>query len=200
MYIIDKNQDFYDYLSHVYGVDKKIVFDRKGSTILTDDDLEPYSDRWRKDNESYLILEMGYTQVVLRQYNYTYYWDFWETCHIRCDMEKVRYFKNCKNLFGCPLSLYRVELSYRYYGKDFMVITNANSLSELDYQKKKITDFPILKNTVITKYVDAVEIWMEIQNYISSLNNDPYVDIGSTDVERAANHGFDKNSFRHPIK
>jgi hypothetical protein len=36
MKIIDRNKDYYDYLSHVYGVDGNIAFDRRGSVLLTD--------------------------------------------------------------------------------------------------------------------------------------------------------------------
>lgn len=39
MLIIDKNNDFYDHISYIYGVDKKVVFDRRGSSLITDEDI-----------------------------------------------------------------------------------------------------------------------------------------------------------------
>ena len=35
MYIVDKHKDYYDYISHIYGVDKDTAFDRRGSYELS---------------------------------------------------------------------------------------------------------------------------------------------------------------------
>ena len=42
MLIIDRNKDFYDHFSHIYGVDNKVVFDRRGSTRINDERLLDY--------------------------------------------------------------------------------------------------------------------------------------------------------------
>ena len=59
---------------------------------------------------------------------------------------------------------------------------------------------PILQGTSLTKVLDAETVWIEIQTYISSLDNDKDIDLDTTDKEKATIHGFDKQSFRHPVK
>ena len=34
MKIIDKKKDYYDYLSGIYGIDDKVVYDRRGAVVL----------------------------------------------------------------------------------------------------------------------------------------------------------------------
>jgi len=70
MYIIDKNQDYYDYFSHIYGIDKTVTFDRRGSTILNDESflISPLGSRgWPcngRKHYSYVVLEVGYVQYL----------------------------------------------------------------------------------------------------------------------------------------
>jgi len=70
MYILDKNKDYYDYVSRIYGVDKTITFDRRGSFLVNEKELlEPYTINIKKgyhsfydDNAIFFILEVGYIQ------------------------------------------------------------------------------------------------------------------------------------------
>jgi arginine/lysine/ornithine decarboxylase len=55
---------------------------------------------------------------------------------------------------------------------------------------------PVIKQTSLTSLLAPEEIWKELQNYISSLNNDEDVN-HMTNVEKIENYGFDKKiSFR----
>jgi len=62
--IIDKNKDYYDYLSGIYGIEDDITFDRRGSTILTNrnilDSMEENS------SIDLLLLETGFVHYVFK--------------------------------------------------------------------------------------------------------------------------------------
>ena len=53
MYILDKNTDYYDYFSHIYGEDKSITFDRRGSAIIKDEMLVDLLDVERRTYDLY---------------------------------------------------------------------------------------------------------------------------------------------------
>lgn len=59
MRIIDKNKDFYDYLQ---CYDDDVVFDRRGSYILTNQDIcDLWSGFHHKDfSDKHLLLQVGY--------------------------------------------------------------------------------------------------------------------------------------------
>ena len=66
MYIVDKHKDYYDYISHVYGVDKGTTFDRRGSCELSFNELIRKvldAKRYYYDNRRF-ILETGFTQYL----------------------------------------------------------------------------------------------------------------------------------------
>ena len=63
MRIIDKNKDFYDYFQ---DYDSDIVFDRRGSHILTNEELNLWIRESRyKPNDKYLLLQIGYTNWLI---------------------------------------------------------------------------------------------------------------------------------------
>ena len=64
MRIIDKNRDFYDYFQ---DYDSDIVFDRRGSRILTNDELNVwnYYNRYNNFENKYLLLQIGYTNWLI---------------------------------------------------------------------------------------------------------------------------------------
>lgn len=214
MYIIDKNKDYYDYLSHIYGVDKKVVYDRRKSVIITDETLckkiNSISFSYRK--ESFIILEIGFTQYLIRCFNVYYTGSFDPKLNIypefvECDLEIKRVFKDKKHHYSTPMSINYVELKYNYSWKNWRSWENKTHYNFEDSYTELIKNIidkdiknPILKDTQITSLINPEEIWIELQNYISSLNNDKDIDLNLTDKEKAEIHGFDKKSFRNPIK
>jgi hypothetical protein len=212
MYIIDRNKDYYDYLSHVYGVDKKVVFDRRGSVNLTDEELvnllkfnlnEKRPLYWNHRGE-FFILEIGYIQYLV------YLKDF-KTKHfkyISSKMECKHIFRNNVHYYDKPISIRRVNVEYNWGWdwrnkkpkEEYWVITN-NYKETITKVYDDPINLPILKDTQLTQWLDPEEVWKELQNYISSLKNDKDVDLKMSDVEKAEIHGFDKKtSFRNPIK
>ena len=220
MYIIDKNSDYYDYYSHIYGVDKKVVYDRRGSTIVQDDQelvqlsniyhdeyLPPlHSSRFiKRDPITYLLLEIGYVQYLIQLDNFEVVEEEYTTFPsdikytFNCDI--VREFKDNKHHFNHPVSIRGVALEYYWKGMNRKYKLNESFEEAIARISNNSIDNPILANTFITKLLDSETIWKELQNYISSLNNDKDSGTIMSDVERAEIHGFDrKTSFRNPIK
>jgi len=214
MLIIDKNDDYYDYLSNIYGRDPKVVYDRRKSTIiLSQEDLFDFAyknERYSKHNDTcYVLLEVGFFQYLFRfknikcikkeglSLNY-----FWHSAMYSSDFELICVYDNNKHYFPGIMTLVKsnIYIPYNWRGKEKEYDFKSLSFKDMRVQENEIVN-PILKNTLITKFIEPQNIWMQLNNYISSLGNDKNVDIKNSDVDKALNHGFDKRwSFKHPIK
>jgi hypothetical protein len=95
-----------------------------------------------------------------------------------------------------------VRLNYHWsFNKGTRYVTEGPYHEVIREVLDKSIEDPILADTSLTSILDGEAIWKEIQNYISSLNNEVDVETDISDVDKAVNHGFDKKtSFRHPIK
>ena len=117
MYIIDKNKDFYDYLSHIYGVDKVITFDRRGSVIIDDEIIANYSQKhcpsFREKDENFVILEVGMIQYLIKVFNFKTKEIFNIAEFVSCSMEIVKIFNDNKHRFNTPISIRGVNLNYK---------------------------------------------------------------------------------------
>ena len=217
MYIIDKNKDYYDHYSYIYGVDKTVVFNRKDSIVLNDAILVDMSYLYNlranyKEAVGFLLLEIGTMQylikvdkIVLKKIR-----EFINTGYvfISCRMQIIREFKDNKHYYKTPISIRGVEIndnrSWYQRRKSENLIYKNEGLTCKDVINRIIREpieLPILADTQITSLLDGDIVWKELQNYVSSLNNDIDVSLPTTDVNKAINHGFDKKtSFRHPIK
>lgn len=230
MYIVDKHQDFYDYYSHIYGEDKQVVFDRRGSKKINDVDIikkciDYYKyNRLRKDNIEHILLEIGNKQYIIKLTNFIMILDPEEINLVKCsgcDMELMRVYEDNKHYFDTPISIRGCSIDNHYKRNGWNGWRPANKIYHYDrpYQeavtlnhnflnretKKNVEsneiNNPILANTQLTQFLDPEKVWIELQTYISSLDNDKDVSIPMTDVEKAEQYGFDKKtSFRNPIK
>ena len=209
MYIVDRNKDFYDYLSHIYGVDKNIVFDRRGSLRITDDAL--VFDYRNSEDHKLLFIEIGEAHYLIKLSNLKFKKDLLLSIfEVKSfDIEILHKYNTAPNQFGSPISIhaadnYRwLEWNWRSWRNKQPFKINIPSFDEvIRYTKDNDTNIilPILQNTSLTKVLDATTVWVEIQTYISSLDNDRDIDLNTTDKEKAIIHGFDEKSFRHPIK
>ncbi len=208
MYIIDKNNDFYDHYSHIYGIDKQIVFDRRGSALITNDLLTSFI---RKDRYSYgksiyfYLLEIGYKQYLIEITDVVFEYDKF-LCNdklVDYKIHLIQIFDEQKHLFEKELSLVNIHLHYSFifkYHNKKKDYKKTYTLQDLKYNKDDIISLPILKNTFFTRVVNADIVWKDLSTYVSSQNNDKKVDIVNTDKDKISNHGFDDNSFRNPIK
>ena len=211
MYIIDKNKDFYDYYSHIYGVDKNVVYDRRDSVILDQETIPKISAGYnpvsKYDDVRFVLLEIGLVQYLIKIFNFNIekgvQWNI-----VDYDVECVNVFRDLKHRFSTPISIRGVGIRYG---------CNWNRDTKYRYDKKNITQGkydevigrvfnneiknPIIGGTKLTSFLDPHNVWVELQTYISSLDNDKDCSTPMTDVEKAEIHGFDKKtSFRNPIK
>jgi len=207
MYIIDRNKDFYDHLPHIYGVDKKIVYDRRGSTRLDDKYLGEMVD-WKRgwgEPEGFLILETGTLQFLIRVYDIK----FLNVPYTIVKSIKVgiyHIYNENQHLFSTPMSLGCINPGYRWNWKRRgdtsrkWIVPDLSEVRERTIDRSIVSN-PILAETSLTKVLDAYDVYKSLLNYISSLDNDIDVSIPMTDVQKAEVHGFDKKtSFRHPVK
>lgn len=210
MYIVDKNKDYYDYLSHIYGLDKKIVLDRRGSKKIDDGNIVDlfYHLYYYEKANNFLILEVGNVQYLIRVFkikcskgNELGHQEF-----VSCEMKIEHIFNNHVHLYDTPISIRAVSVKTnwswgKHYSRKSKYVISDNYQDTIERVFEKVINLPILAGTQITSLIAGEEIWKELQNYISSLDNDKDVSIPMTDVEKAETHGFDKvTSFRHPIK
>lgn len=208
MIIIDRNTDYYDYVSNLYGKDPKIVFDRRGSILLTanidlyTNPIKNFYKRYlytNKPERFYSLLEIGTKQYLIQGYNIKR--DRTTELPTRCDLRLLRTYNNQKNYYHYPLSIQQVRVAYRFGVSEETTIENMSFEEAIQTFEDRLIPLPILRETDITKIIEPTEIWSELQNYISSLNNERDTNLPMTQEERAELHGFDrKTSFRHPVK
>ena len=204
MYILDKNKDFYDYFSHIHGEDKSMTFDRRGSHILTNNEIFYMSYEYNtpnRDDKRFVILEIGNKQYLVQLTNFKINKSSIIPNDIEdYDMSIVRVFEDHKHYYDFPISIRGCDIDYHWkWGRRFKYNESFNEVVRKVYDKE--INLPILKETKFTSLLDLQEVWIELQTYFSSLDNDKDVSLPMTDIERAEIHGFDKKtSFRHPIK
>lgn len=202
MLIIDKNKDFYDYFSNIYGVDNQIVFDRRGSIPLTSSYFESYLVENRWWGASYFLLEVGYIQYLIKAENVkvSYKKHLQISTVDNYDLVLAKIFKEQVHLFPKEISIVSVSIPYQWRMKEEKVVDSLH-IKDIKYVDNGIRNLPIIKDTKLTSILDPFELWKEISTFISSQKNDKNVDIINTDKDKIINHGFDvKTSFRNPIK
>lgn len=210
MYILDKNTDYYDFYSHIYGVDKQITYDRRGSVLLSDKDLVDLSARHsidRKNEVNHILLEAGKVQFIFSLTNFVIDTScFPGDCIKGFDMELENVYTDNMHYFDAPVSIIGVVIDFHFlYGRGFgyngrkYLYDRPFGEAVKSFIREPISN-PILAKTRITNMVDGEDIWREVQTYISSIDNDKDVNLKMSDKEKAEIHGFDKYSFRHPIK
>ena len=214
-------KDYYDYLASIFGMDEKVVYDRRGSTVIG-------------PSEYY-------------NFDYPYGYDlFFSKKPFKCDKPKnrIKAWSSCKydnrvsrfkkyvhrdfveegsiyHLFlevGYNQFIFEIERYLDDKGKLCVDTTLANHrevkkdkkkskaplfIGELNFRYCDVEDNingidnPILINTWIPKFIPAEEMWNMLYEYISSLNDKEFVDTRTND-QHIESHGFDKKiSFRH---
>jgi len=211
MYIIDKNKDYYDFYSTLYGIDKTITYDRRGSTILNNNAfVNKISDKNYYGGEQFVLLEVGYYQYLFHYYDFTYQqnpnYEYKSFIVKNYKIKLIKIFNENKHLFNSEISIVTCNLEnggmfyYRKYGDKYIKNLSDIHTHEEKYGGTYISN-PILADTDIPKFIDGLNIWKNLSMYISSKYNDKTILIVNSDTDKIINHGFDKkSSFRHPIK
>lgn len=193
MKIIDNKKDYYDYLMGIYGMDEKIVYDRRGSITYdwfvkeqSQDSLDKMSSMDVKiGNLVYTVLKDKEGKWVCPPEIKLYSWrdDTRPNPITPNEKELKKIFSNAQT--GEDLTKEPVAISV-YFTRKYWYET-----CKVFIKKPILATFP-----AITKVVPAEKVWDEIYNYIASQYDKPIVDT-RTDEQKAESAGFDrKTSFR----
>ena len=143
-----------------------------------------------KEGQVYhFVLEVGYHHYYFEVERYIDDEDE-SRLHLNYGLVEKKDIEKDKKISYAPVCLCPVNHK-RYhwlYGDDGFYVTD-----ELKEQK---IDNPILFSTYIPKFIDAMEIWNNLYEYISSLRDKEFTDSRTND-QHIESHGFDKKiSFR----
>ena len=224
MKIIDNKKDYYDYLQGIIGMDEKVVYDRRGSTVI--EPSEYYNFDYPIDYDLFFSKKPFKCDKPKQKK------EKWTSRrkNLSCDRVSPAW-QRTKNIYVEEGDFYYLllEVGYhefifeveRYLDEDGKVkldtsivktktLTKKDKRSEaplfigimyygysyLPYLSKK-HDNPILAKTWIPKFIPAEDMWNMLYEYISSLNDKDFVDTRTND-QHIESHGFDKKiSFRH---
>ena len=200
MRILDKNKDFYDYLQ---DYDSDIVFDRRGSHILTNEELNffPLYNRYKVD-DVYLLLQIGYTnwlivekpiKIIKDVSGYNIVKDFSiELIEMWKDYNKSVDFK-----FGEIKNRYTIEyITSKKFNHNLALIDDIK-LGNFEYKNNLAEKSQIvLSKTKLPSILNAQDVYLAIEEWLSHKKDDVIHD-SMTDKEKIVSHGFDtKSSFR----
>lgn len=203
------NKDYYDYLVSIYGIDEKVVYDRRNHmnlktsespffnlTKLPDDKkkekgiyhtYDSILESWSSLPEGKImkcILEAGNKWFIFRVERFLD-----ENDLVNIEWRLIKKYDIDKNLHygSTPVSL----LSFKYWSK-------RDTPQQLRrWITGTIAENPILKDTKVASLVEAEEIYQGVYSYLSSLNDIDYKD-SRNDIEKLQSAGFDKKiSFRN---
>ena len=200
MRIIDKNKDFYDYFQ---DYDSDIVFDRRGSHIFTNEELNLWIRESRyKPNDKYLLLQIGYTNWLIivkptkiNKDDYGYYKVDDYSLEL---IEMWKYYNKSMDFkFGEIKTYYALEYltSKKFNHKTALI--DSIKLGNFEYKNNFTEKSPIVLNkTKLPSILNAQEVYLAIEEWLSHKKDDIIHD-SMTDKEKIVSHGFDtKSSFR----
>ena len=201
MRIIDKNKDFYDYLQ---DYDSDIVFDRRGSHILTNEELNfwEYYNRYNNFENKYLLLQIGYTNwLILAKAtkigdNGSGYFTVEDFSLELVEMWKD-YNKSVDFKFGEIKTHYTLEyLTSKKFNHKTALIDDIK-LGNFEYKNNLAEkSLIILNKTKLPSILNAQDVYFAIEEWLSH-KKDGIVHDSMTDKEKIISHGFDtKSSFR----
>lgn len=213
MKIIDNRKDYYDYLASMNGIDERIVYDRRKSEVLEDDNpesslnvffcMKPMQDdtlrkdayRWEKGKripykegkKNYLIVETGATTYLFETERWL---DEADNSKLGFNVTLVWKSENGKRLIEDNSPVVMCEChAYKYFG------SRETKISKI--MTHTITKDPIMKNTWLKTFIQPEEMYRSIYDWISRMN-EPDIKDNRNDIEKLQSAGFDKKtSFRN---
>lgn len=200
------NKDYYDYLTGIYGIDDKVVYDRRQFTVLARLD-SPFFSYVRMENDAlkkavrtieckkwvtqylatelYCMLEVGLKWYFFKVERYLN--NSLEVCLDWTIAKTVEITKEQK-LGETPMTFFSAYIRYSFWGTDKL---------DIRVNKENSIQNPILTGTPIPSLISPQEIYQVLSSYISSLNDIDIID-NRTDIQKAEALGFDyKTSFRN---
>ena len=220
MKIIDNKKDYYDYLQGILGQDELVVYDRRGSKVVSES--ETYLPNFPTDYDVYFCkkpFNCDEPKKKIKGWYSTKYKnraDRWNSFKYRDYVEEGSIY----HLFlevGYNQFIFEIE---RYLDKEgkLHIDTDLVDHREVKKDKKKSKaplfigklyfkycdtidkidgiDNPILADTWIPKFIPPTDMWNMLYEYISSLRDKEFTDSRTND-QHIESHGFDKKiSFR----
>lgn len=194
MKIISKYKDYYDYLQGVYGVDNRLILDRRNSKRPT-----YYSN-------GIMIFTIGNINVDVLCINNKFYCGEADMISLggeklenKDSPELISYKVNYPDYFN---RIRNINISVTPWGRkrsSDKFDEYAIYLNEFVGMDKTALPYPRLEQYGIQKVLPPHEIWIELSNWLGQQlsKKEPTVPIGD-DKTRIQSHGFDlKTSFRH---
>lgn len=211
MRIIDKNSDFYDYFQNIY-YDNSLTFDRTSSFLLTKEMM--CDNLWitTEKDKGYLLLQICNTfwlfllevterNTYNRPTNYTIkLLTTWKNYNkerklIKLDIISFWFFSK-KDIYNKKVINTLIQ---KINTNDYKIKKNLNKHITY-YGNKEVKKYiPLLKACGIAKCVNPLDIYLSFEEYFSleKTASERRDAIGTTDIDRLENHGFDKKiSFR----
>lgn len=204
------NKDYYDYLTGVYGIDEKVVYDRRQFTVLARLD-SPFFNYAKMDKDApkkeirttewtgrhckwvtkYVTTELHcMLEVGLKWYFFQvnrYLNESNELC-LEWKIVKTKKIVKSQRLGEPPITFFSAYANYTFWHTEKL---------DIRVNKKEAIPNPILAGTPITSLIPPQEIYQELSSYISSLNDKEVTDTRN-DVQKAESAGFDRRiSFRN---
>ena len=213
MKIISKYKDYYDYLQGIYGVDEKLVLDRRDFN-----NIKIFS----TDNIRIRVI-IGDICCDVLCYKGQFYVGEKDFIKIGCKKveksDSAGWYVTTKNIYEegiVKYSFYSLfkDVNYIYTVRTIPYKIDRNNFSvRLDNKIVKLSDdvaiyiicdsklykYPILQELGIQKILSAHDAWVELSAYLGKIitKNEPNVPIGNDNV-RIVSAGFDlKTSFRN---
>lgn len=204
MKIIDNKKDYYDYLVGTYGIDEKMVYDRRKSVKVQDGVLKS---GWHVINVSditNLIVRVGYLVYYINK-NKNGEWVMPEKVTSSSDYytkvdNPVRITNNVINRFVPYKREWNIKKGWVMTYDDATPVSITIIYKVGNSQDRLIIADPILTTfPAVAKFIPADTAWMEIYNFISSQYDKDIID-NRSDVQKLESAGFDKKSSFRNVK
>lgn len=215
-------KDYYDYLQGILGMDEKVVYDRRGSKVISASEYYAFDFPYEYDlyfckkpfkcdepkNSIKGWSSSKYNNRVDRGNKYGYrdyveegsiYHLFLEVGYHQFIFETERYLDKEGKLHVDTNMVDHKEVKKDEKKSNAPLFIGRLSFKYCDTIDRTYdgVDNPILTETWIPKFIPAQDIWNMLYEYISSLNDKEFVDSRTND-QHIESHGFDKKiSFRH---
>ena len=205
-----KNKDYYDYLAGIYGIDEKVVYDRRQFTVLKNLDtpffnynpleadrakIEDYYLEWNGGKYQWVTKYIGVIHKCMLEVGLKWYFleaeRFLDTSSKVCidwKLVKTMDITKAQHLGTTPMTFFKTYSDYSSIKREILDIRvdENNTISN-----------PILNGTPITSIISPQDLYNDLSAYISSLNDKEFVD-NRTDIQKAESAGFDRKiSFRN---
>lgn len=204
------NKDFYDYLTGIYGIDERVILNRRNFTFLKNLDSPLFYNEERPEDREKEFKKYG----------------CFDDLHNTWFKRPVGVFYKCLLEAGNHWYIFRVERYIDKYNKPHLdwefvdrIIVNSNLhagntpvtfFENVDYDRvdkpelikkylKNGIPNPIVKDTILTSFIEAEDAYQGIYSYISSLNDINFADTRD-DIQKLESAGFDKKSSFRNIK